>query len=137
LSPKSKKTSDIWPPKLPENIDEPSSEQEARLWTVGLSKYTITPNKMFAGKEESIPPSLSSEDTLLGINSESGVVFYVDPKEFIEFTRELESISEKTLAVYDYVKISDIKDLTFAEFIVSKVINSSLFSEKDLNILEK
>jgi hypothetical protein len=129
-------TEDNWPPVLPSNIDEPSSEQEARLWTVGLSDYVVTPSSLLAGKTQIIPAIPYPEGGLKADGEESyGIVFYVSPEEFDKFSRELERLSETILSVHDYVRVSEVEKLTFANFIISDVIGSDLFNNKDLDIL--
>jgi hypothetical protein len=63
---------------LPDNVDEVSSETEARLFTAALSDYTVTPHSLLAGIQEiiSIPPFKGDmEDS--DLDSRRGVLFYV------------------------------------------------------------
>lgn len=101
-----------WPPTLPENVDNVSSELEARLFILFFSDYTITPDSLRSGQQEIITLTSAAEEVK---NSDSAsdvkVVFYVSPEEFATFSRELCALAEQTLGVHDYVKISEIENL--------------------------
>jgi hypothetical protein len=129
-------TPDKWPPVLPENVDDVSTESEARLFTVALSDYTVTPNALLAGKQEIIPlPSINEDKNYSDIDAKMGVVFYVSHQEFDIFSKELSVLADQTPGVHDYVKISQIKEMELAKFILSNIIGSQHFSTGDLKIL--
>lgn len=129
--PKVARDKGTWPPKLPESIDFPRSEEEARLWTIGLAEYVVTPNLKLAGNEEILSlPSLSGE-------YDKGVVFYVHPDEFKEFSEDLEEVNQRINSIHDKINSSEIENLSFIRFITSHVITSENFEKKDLEILEK
>jgi hypothetical protein len=117
-----------WPPVLPENVDDISTEIEARLITVGLSRYTVTPNLLLAGKEEIIPQTDSDY-------CQSGVVFFVTPEEFNIFSMELAILAEQIPSLHSSKKASELQDLNFIKFILSHIIPSKYFAEQDLQIL--
>lgn len=116
-----------WPPVLPENVDDISTEIEARLVSVALSRYTATPNLLLAGKEEIIPQTDS--------NYQSGVVFFVTPEEFDIFNMELSILSEQIPSLHSSKKASEIQDLNFIKLIVYRIIPSKYFAEQDLQML--
>jgi hypothetical protein len=127
-----------WPPALPDNVDEPSSLQEARLWTIGLSKYVVTPSLIRAGQEEVISlPDSSNEFNLEENSPDNGVIFYVTPQEFDGFSQELSEVSKQTLPVYSYVKFSEVQSLLTFQFLLRTIVNSENFSASDLNILKR
>jgi len=127
---------DNWPPILPEDVDEVNSETEARLFTAALSDYTVTPNSLLAGKQEITSiPSVNEDMEDSDIDSKRGVVFFVNPQEFDVFSKELSELANQTPGVHDYVKISEIKELELAKFILSNIIGSQHFSARDLKIL--
>ncbi|GJD23655.1 hypothetical protein RIVM261_086110 [Rivularia sp. IAM M-261] len=117
-----------WPPVLPENIDDIFTEIEARLITTGLSKYTVTPNLLLAGKEEIIPQTGSDY-------CQSGVVFFVTPEEFDIFSMELSRLAEQMPSLHSSKKVSEIDNLNFIKFIFSHIMSSKYFAEQDLQIL--
>jgi hypothetical protein len=120
-----------WPPRLPECIDFPGSEEEARLWTIGLSEYVVTPNSMLAESEEVLNlPNLSG-------GNDRGVVLYVSQDEFKEFSKDLEEVNGMISNVHSKVDSSKIENLSFMKFIFSNVIASKNFEKKDLEILER
>jgi hypothetical protein len=127
---------DNWPPVLPNNVDKVNSETEARLFIAALSKYTVTPNSLLAGTQELIfIPPFNGDIEGSDIDSKKGVVFYVSHQEFDVFSKELSALADQILGVHGYVKISEIKELEVAKFIVSRVINSQYFLAEDLKFL--
>lgn len=134
--PEVERTTDNWPPVLPENVDNVSTELEAKLFTIGLSDYTVTPNSLLAGQQELIHNSLVSEDIN---NSDSvdkmGVVFYVSSQEFEVFSKELSVLAAQTPGVHDSIRISEIQNLELSKFILSSVIGSPHFAAGDLRVL--
>jgi hypothetical protein len=134
--PEFERTADNWPPVLPENVDNVSTELEARMFTTLLSDYTVTPNSLLAGQQERIPLPLVSEEMKNSDSfPESGVIFYVSPQEFEGFSQELSVLSERMMGVHDYVKLSEIENLEFAKFILYKIIVSPHISAEHLRIL--
>jgi hypothetical protein len=134
--PEFEKTVDNWPPILPENVDEVTTELEARLFTVALSDYSVTPNSRMKGHQERISPSAVTEDIQNSDNvPENVVIFYVSPEEFEIFSQELSVLAEQTPGVHDYVRISEIESLKFAKFILSWVRNSHQFAAEHVRIL--
>jgi len=127
---------DNWPPVLPDNVDEVSSETEARLFTAALSDYTVTPNSLLAGTQEIIfIPAVNKDMGYSDIDSERAVVFYVSHQEFDAFSKELSALADRTPGVHDFVRISEIEELEVAKFILSMVIDSPYFSGRDLETL--
>lgn len=120
--------SQCWPPVLPENLDNISTEIEARLVTVALSKYTVTPNSLLAGKEEIIPQTDSNY-------SQSGIVFFVTPEEFKIFSMELSMLAEQISSLHSSKKVSEIQDFHFIQLLLSHIIPSKNFAKQDLQIL--
>jgi hypothetical protein len=127
---------DNWPPVLPDNVDEVSSETEARLFTAALSDYTVTPNSLLAGTQEIIcVPSVNKDMGYSDFDSERAVLFYVSHQEFDAFSKELSALADRASGVHDFVRISEIEELEVAKFIVSIVIDSPYFSAGDLETL--
>ena len=133
--PEFKRNAKSWPPALSENVDNVNTEQEARLFTTALSDYTITPDRYLAGQEEVIPQASVTEDNRYNRNFETRTIFYVTHQEFDTFVQELSVLAEQMLGIHDYVRISEIENLKFAQLILARVINSKHFSLKDLKIL--
>lgn len=127
---------DNWPPRAPENIDNVSSELEARLFTLFFCDYIVTPDQFRAGQQEVISLASAVEDLEnSNLASNVRVVFYVTPEEFTIFSKELNTLSEQTSGVHDYVRISEVDNSQFAKFILSSVINSQSFLAKDKEML--
>jgi len=125
-----------WPPNLPENIDNVNSEIEARLFTVAVSDYSVTPNSLLSGQQEIIAFALADEKVEnADLTSNVRILFCVSPDKFAIFSKELSVLAEKTPGVHDYVEICEIENLEIAKFIRSSFINSPYFLAKDLKIL--
>ncbi|MBD2778898.1 hypothetical protein [Iningainema tapete] len=131
------RTVDNWPPILPENVDEVTSKLEARLFTIALSDYTVTPNSHIKEQQELITLPLVSEEAKLDSLTEIKVVLYVSPQKFEIFSQELSWLAEQTPSVHDYVRISEIENLEIAKFILSDLIGSNHFSAEHLIILRR
>ncbi len=115
-------------PILPDNVDEISTELEARLVTIALSRYTVTPNSLLAAKEEII--SLSGWRS-----SQEGVIFFVTPQEFSIFSTELSMLAKEIPSVHSDKKVSEIKNFEVTKFLIDRIIPSKYFAEEDLQIL--
>lgn len=123
---------------LPQNVEHVCSEREARLFTIALSEYTVTPNSFLAGQQKLIYlPSGSENGTINNSEqvSEKGVIFYISPDKFAVFSQELSELAEQTIGVHDYVRISELKNLQTAQFILSDIIKSNNFSPSHLKYL--
>ncbi len=134
--PKFERNLSNWPPALPENVDNVNSELEARLFTVAVSDYTVTPS--LDSRQQQIITFSADEKVKNGDSaSDVRVIFYVSPDKFAVFSKELYTLAGKTPGVHDYVRISEIENLEFARFILSSVVNSPYFSLKDQKILAR
>jgi hypothetical protein len=125
--PQFKRDPNHWPPVLPENMGKPQSEIEARLITIAMSKYAVTPNLSLKGQEEVIPPF----DPQL----ENGVVFYVGDDEFEIFSYELSKIAEELTGIHDSRRVSELKHLEFVKFLLSRFVMSKHVYVEDLRML--
>ncbi|MBW4510236.1 MAG: hypothetical protein KME64_27505 [Scytonematopsis contorta HA4267-MV1] len=119
---------DNLPPMLPENVDNIFTEIQARQITIALSKYSITPNPLLAGQEK----VFSHNDTL---SSQTGVIFFITTEEFQAFSSELLTLAQEIPSVYSSKRVSQIKDLKFSQFLLSRVIESKNFDDKDLQLV--
>lgn len=80
-------------------------------------------------------PSVNEDMEDSDIDLKRGVVFFVNPQEFDVFSKKLSELANQTSGVHDYVKISEIKELELAKFILSNIISSQHFSARELKIL--
>jgi hypothetical protein len=117
----------VWPPSLSGRTDSINSEQEARLFTLALSRYSVTPDPERAGQEEMIPGSLAE--------LEPGVIFYVSDHEFFVFSQELGKLADERPSVHSAWRISEIMDLEVSNFILSRLLISKHISRRDLELL--
>ena len=115
-------------PTLPKDIDKITTEMEARLVTVGLSKYVVTPDTKLAGTE------IVVENIIFG-DSEMIVLFYVTDEEFDNFVVELSNFAEESPFVHNACKVSEIRNFEFVKLLLSRIIPSAHFSKNDLYML--
>jgi len=118
-------------PTLPKNTDEISTELDARLVTVAISRYIVTPAPLLGGQEELI---LQKNDLEF---SQSRVLFFVTSQEFNIFSSELSILAQQIPTVHTSRKISAFKDYNFAELLLSRIIHSKYFADKDRQLLER
>lgn len=117
-----------WIPVLPDNVDDISTELEARLVTAALSQYVVTPDRKLAGTEIALKNNM-----LQGKNT--SVFFYVTPEEFEIFILELSNLADKFPFVHDSCEVSIISNLEFVKLIRSRIIPSKYFAQEDSYIL--
>ncbi|MEC4818003.1 MAG: hypothetical protein SAK29_32745 [Scytonema sp. PMC 1069.18] len=113
---------------LPDNVDKITTDIEARLVSVALSKYSVTPNPSLAGLEEIISRVICE-------TPERGVIFYVTPEEFKIFSSELSMLSEQLPSVHSSRPASEIENLEVTKFLLSRILTSKYFAEEDLQML--
>ncbi|MBR8835462.1 MAG: hypothetical protein DSM106950_15925 [Stigonema ocellatum SAG 48.90 = DSM 106950] len=126
--PEFERNANCWPPILPDNVDEITTEIEARMVTVALSKYSVTSNLLLAGLEEII-------SRVVWEAPQQGVIFYVTPQEFKVFSAELSILSEQLPAVYSSRQVSEIENLEVTKFLISRILASTYIAEEDLQML--
>lgn len=136
--PKVNRDKQCWPPNVPDCIDYPVSQNEAYLWTIGLSDYVVTPNPDLVDQEEVIDiPSFLGENHKANKSHRKGVIFYTSSEQFKIFSEELCDINTEIHSVHDKVILSEKSKFSFVDFIIHKVIPSPRFSKKDLESLRK
>ena len=118
------RTADKWPPALPADVDRPSSEEQARIFSAVFTNYTITPDEELAGQTESFCLKIESETTtfLNDDDSElSGRLFYVTPSQFALFSQELLEIEQHTIWANQYIALSKVKEFECIKFILANI----------------
>ncbi len=123
-----------WSLRIPDNIDEVHSVQEARIYTAALAEYTVMPDEFRAGEEEliALPPPLPPCPDM---GRREGVIFYVTPQQFMRFSQELVEIEQLAFPLYATVRASKISHFECIKFIKDIVITSKHFSENSLRML--
>ena len=136
------RTADKWPPTLPADVDRPSSEEQARIFSAAFAKYTITPDEELAGQTETFclsrPTKIDPEIAIFvnDDNSElSGRLFYVTPSQFALFSQELLEIEQHTIWANQYIGLSKVKEFECIKFILANIapIEEKLWAEKRAN----
>lgn len=116
-----------WGQELPDDIDDPRSESEARWVSLSSSKYAVTPDPSRAGRDEVVSPS--------GSAGPGNVIFYVAREQFDVFATELSRLSTEFAGIHDSRSVSELKGLEVVDFLLRRVIVSKCFDEKDRNLL--
>jgi hypothetical protein len=113
-----------WPPVLPDNVDNPTSRDEALRFAIALSSLSVTPDEAHAGTDETfaIDPDATN------------VIFYVSPAEFDRLSHELESLADRFTGIYDALPVSKIP-LGLARLLVDRILPSGHLSERTLRFL--
>ncbi|HET9396894.1 MAG TPA: hypothetical protein VFO36_12635 [Nitrospiraceae bacterium] len=120
---------DLWPPgRMPENLDEISSEQEARKATVLCFSVCITPNDESAGTRAAwtMPKALRLPEQKISERS----ILYVTETEFSDCSAELAAVAEQTPFVHDAVPLSSVRHLKFVELLLARVISRGLVNRR-------
>jgi hypothetical protein len=115
---------------LPNDVDEVSTVDEARLATGLLANYLVTPNPALAGTGERF--TLTSGD---GSGSHSGVVFYVTPEEFARYRAELERYDDYDDGWDSDATVSQLRRYAVIRFVEREVVASPLLDPYDAMIL--
>lgn len=123
-----------WSLRIPDDVDEVHSRQEARLFTAALAEYTVMPDELRAGQEQliALPPPLPP---CPDVAPRQGVIFYVTRQQFALFSEELAEIEQFAFALHATVRVSKIAHFECIKFIQKIVMNSAHFSEKSLIML--
>jgi len=123
--------SEVLPPgtaELPADLDDVSTVVEARLATVLLAPYTVTPNRSLAGEEQVIRRLTDDERP-------TGVVFYCQDDEFSRFSGELDELSKRVGDLYPELTVADLGAYEVVQFIETRVLRSSHIQPEDLFLL--
>ncbi|MBX6357384.1 MAG: hypothetical protein IRZ05_16215 [Micromonosporaceae bacterium] len=99
--------------RLPANIDEITTAEQARLATVFTSSYAVTPNDRLAGTQEAV---------------DDCVVFYVSTRDFSSYAKELERLAELAGSVHSMVRVSQLRGHQVIEFIEHGIVASGRLS---------
>jgi hypothetical protein len=130
-----------WDVELPADIDDCSSEREARVYRIRTSDYSVTPNQRLANQEDEVPhlPATSPPDLLPGEPepSQYGVVWYVSPAEWSVIETELRDLAERTHLQPDYIRLSRITLSRLGRFLNERFLPSPRLSPFDLRILRR
>lgn len=122
--------SDIAPPwdahLLPPNGDIITSIPQARVASVLLSTYVVTPNEEHAGTQERSDAPASEFQ---------GVVFYVTCAEFERYRTDLSALSEITSATFPGVKVNDLRGHEVVTFIERRILDSAWLRPEDAMML--
>jgi len=124
--------SELAPPwddsRLPSGVDFAENPQQARLISVLLATYAVTPNDTLAGTQERI--------TWLPPGAETGaLVFYVTGAEFARFATELAELSEIVYSRMPKETASTLRHYSVVRFLEQRVADSGLLHPYDAAIL--
>ncbi|HET6250661.1 MAG TPA: hypothetical protein VFE47_23435 [Tepidisphaeraceae bacterium] len=110
-----------WPPKLPENADDVSSFDEARIMTCIFSELTVT-----VGDAATIPEVLEFPSTFYEGKEyqHRSVIWNVTDEAFADFDRELVICSETASALRSDILLGEFFDFSCIRFILTTIVDS-------------
>lgn len=114
---------------LPQDIDAVTTVAQARMASVLLETYVVTPNVRFAGTEERF--------RRFGADAEepSGVVFYVTPEEFDRHRTGLAALNDITSGTFIGVKVGELRGHDVVTFIERRILDSAWLRSEDAIML--
>jgi hypothetical protein len=128
-----------WPPKFnEEKVEHEASYLDARLTTLTLASYAVTPNQSLAGQEETISPLVIFPDHPAYHEYGDLVIFYITLEEFETFSKEKNTLQEQALfpeEYDDFWRITNLKNYTIGQFIAERFVKSQYLSDSHAYIL--
>lgn len=134
--PNTRKTERTWPPTLLDNTNAIHTPEEARLVSLALARYAVTPDAAQAGREELLPdPGWSRPEEGLYIPPSYGVIFYTTPQEYETLSDEVLLLANRASNFSRGAPFSEFADTGLMEFLLRRVIASPNFAPKDRRTL--
>jgi hypothetical protein len=109
---------------LPWNLDEITTTTQARLATVLLSRYTITPNDVFRGQQVQL---VRDDESHVG----GGLVYYIAESEFEIYSSELRELNSRRGGRSSQVTVSSLGNYAVVRFLRDIVVPSPKFRPSD------
>jgi hypothetical protein len=111
--------------------DDVGSVEQARVASVLLARYAVTPNDRLAGREERFELPASG-----GYDATGGVVYYVTAAEFARWSAELDRLAAQDRNSFHATRtVSALRDLDIVGFVERRVLTSPQFAERDGRML--
>ncbi len=134
--PNTRKTERIWPPVLPDNTNAIHTPEEARLVSLALARYAVTPDAAQAGREELLPdPGWDRPEEGLHIPPSQGAIFYTTPQEYEGLSDEVLLLANRASNFSRGASSSELAGTCLMEFLLRRVIASPHFASKDRRLL--
>lgn len=114
---------------LPHDLDEITTTTQARLATVLLSSYTITPNDALRGHQELL---VHDDEANVG----GGLVYYIAESEFEIYSSELRELSTQLGGLHSQVTVASLGNYAVIRFIRDIVVPSPKFDPSDRVMLQ-
>jgi hypothetical protein len=116
-----------WPPRLPADVRDVRSVDEARRATIVLSDFVVTPDDGRAGTVETV--------TL--VDGDKVAIFYVSSALFASLASELHSLWERLPGVHVSVPVSELGDSALALLLLGRIVPSGYLTADQLQILSR
>jgi hypothetical protein len=120
------------PPSFPADLDQITTREQARWRSLIEARYAVVP----------LPPSRGSADlgTLDVVEDPFGMapptrVLSVDPDEFNEFCRELETLSDDVGGIFDTKRCSAVSDYRVVEFLRKRIADADFLTASEKHLL--
>lgn len=114
---------------LPRDLDDITTPAQARLAATLFNRYVVTPNVDRAGTQEHFPSAYDDP------GSTTGVVFYLSPQQFADYTAELDDLISRLGALHPPETVSDLADSPVIQFIRRMVLRPPVLRPDDAAIL--
>jgi len=133
--PRTRRTPANWPPTLPDSLGDIKTAEEARLVTLGMARYTVTPDEERAGTEEVLlHPGYEVPESGGYIDPSHSVVFFTTLDEYEGLTDEALELSLRARGQLG-VPVSEIEGTKLAQFLLTRVIASPHVHQADRRML--
>lgn len=119
---------------LSEKLDAVSTVEDARLATLLVESYSVTPNDARADTEDRLP--WPAQDTPAGhFESSTGVIFYVTNAAFARYTADLQQLEGIVSDAWDNEPVSRLRDYEVIRFIEERIVASPWLEPYDAMML--
>jgi hypothetical protein len=115
---------------LPGDISEFTSVEQARVFELLISPYSVTPDEARAGAEEQFDWPFDWDDPA---TRPRPTVFYVTPEEFARLRADLEELSDIAGSLHSFVRRSDVTEHEVVRFIERRILDSPLLTPDSAN----
>lgn len=128
-----------WPPELPEDVDIVPNAHAARLYTIQLADYSVTPDADRAGQVDrlSLKPLAQEQSTdATALYSHTATIFYVEPDAFSIYEKELENLANLTPSIHHSLAVSSVRPMKVIQFILNTLLTSPELSQEHRDIIQ-
>lgn len=119
------------PAALPDDLDAVRSVRDARLATVLLASYVVTPHATLHGTWQQLPPRAGPGGPGAPDHYPGAVVLWVEPERFAAVEADLVTLSERLGGLHPDVPVSTLRRHPAVRLVESVVLTSPGFADAD------